>query len=914
MTNLEDGKELIVIYRGDSKYDTLCVFSDELGKSLERLGYQVVTVDLNDETDTNQKINMLASVRVKAFIGFNGIGAGVRLSDGAYLQDVLNGPYYGFFVDHPVYQYNRLATPIQNMNAFVVDESHVDYIRLHHTDIQKVQMIPHGGIVQTEIQPYEKRKKDVVFFGSFVRPEKILEQVDRLPEQGLTDIVYNVIQRMLTDFQITIDMAFDAMLQENAINLSPEDYHSFMSYIRLADTYVRQYFRYLIIKTIAEAGIKIELYGEGWSDLQCNAKENLIIHEPVSCREACEIMNDSKIVLNVMPWFKKGSHERIFMAMLSGAVCITDESTYIDQEFADNVEIITYSLKRLAELPMKIEYLLKDAGAAGNVAEAGRRKAEEFHTWDNRAEKIVSYMEQDSTEAYMAEITEILASLENTKYNLLKYNKLQEMFNCLEQMYQKLTEADRKKIFSSLENRQKNNSPAALALNSFAMKYFGEPEYTIKLIDMVSDSEKYRWETKLTVYWYIVQYSFTKSSIMNAEAGRKLRELYGNVVYDIKNECHLQYEFRNKEKRNSNQAVVLISQFLTMEHGPTKTVLDRCQCLMEDYGMEIVLINTAEFMYNDKMLCLYDMNGGYYNDGLSGKKEIEYMGHIIPFYQCSENMPCAEEICRMAELIYETNPYFILNIGGNSPLTDICSDFCPTLTISTVPSSMATTLGQFQAIGRQITDFDREILKANGKSEAHIIESRFTMSVKPQESTHSRKELGLPEDKFVVVLVGGRLTEELEDELLDRLLYDTDSDTVVALAGCYDKYKVKAAEIQGFTDKIVNLGFQNDMLAVLDCCDLYINPRRKGGGTSSFEAMYKGIPLITLPVGDVGLAAGPDFHVQDYDEMIQTISKYKSDRNYYEEQSRKARNRGEELMDTSKEFGKIIDEMINRME
>lgn len=50
------------------------------------------------------------------------------------------------------------------MNAFVVDESHVDYIRLHHTDIQKVQMIPHGGIVQTEIQPYEKRKKDVVWF------------------------------------------------------------------------------------------------------------------------------------------------------------------------------------------------------------------------------------------------------------------------------------------------------------------------------------------------------------------------------------------------------------------------------------------------------------------------------------------------------------------------------------------------------------------------------------------------------------------------------------------------------------------------------------------------------------------------------------------------------------------------------
>lgn len=914
MANMEDGRELIVIYKGDSKYDTLCVFTEELEKSLERLGYRVVTVDLNDETETNQKINMLAALRVKAFIGFNGIGAGVQLSDGAYLQDVLNGPYYGFFVDHPVYQYNRLATPIRNMNAFVVDESHADYIRLHHPGIRKVQMIPHGGIMPAEVQPYEKRKRDLVFFGSFVRPEKILEQIDRLPEQGLTDIVYNVIERMLTDFQITIDIAFDAMLQENDLNLSAEDYHSFMSYIRLADTYVRQYFRYLIVKTIAEAGIKIELYGEGWGDLQCGAKENLIIHEPVSCREACDIMNDSKIVLNIMPWFKKGSHERIFMAMLAGAVCITDESTYINQEFTDNVEIITYSLKRLAELPMKIKYLLQDAGAAGDIAEAGRKKAEGFHTWENRAETMLAYMEQDSTEAYMTEITEILASLENTKYNMLKYNKLQELFNCLEQMYQMMPDPDRKKAFSLLENRQESNSPAALALNSFAMKYFGEPEYTVKLIDMVSNREKYRWETKLTVYWYIVQYSFTKGSVMNDEAGRKLRKLYVNAVSDIKNECQLQYVFRNKEKRNSCRAVVLISQFLTMEHGPTKTVLDRCQCLIEDYGMEVVLINTAEFLYNDKMLCLYDMKGGSYNASLSGTREIEYMGHKIPFYQCSENMPCVEEICRIAEQIYEINPYFILNIGGNSPLTDICSDFCPTLTISTVPSSMATTLGQFQAIGRQITDLDREILKSDGKSDDHIIESRFTMSVKPQESTYSRKELGLPEDKFIIILVGGRLTEELEDELLDRLLHDTDTGTAVALAGCYNKYEEKAEEIHGFGDKFVNLGFQQDMLAVLDCCDLYINPKRKGGGTSAFEAMYKGIPLVTLPVGDVGLAAGADFHAPDYDEMIRQISKYKSDRAYYEAQSRKARKRSEELMDTSKEFGKIIDELIKRME
>lgn len=56
-----------------------------------------------------------------------------------------------------------------------------------------------------------------------------------------------------------------------------------------------------------------------------------------------------------------------------------------------------------------------------------------------------------------------------------------------------------------------------------------------------------------------------------------------------------------------------------------------------------------------------------------------------------------------------------------------------------------------------------------------------------------------------------------------------------------------------------------------ECMDLYVNPKRSGGGSSVAESLYKGLPVVTLPVGDVSAAAGESFRVADYGEMAETI-------------------------------------------
>lgn len=85
-----------------------------------------------------------------------------------------------------------------------------------------------------------------------------------------------------------------------------------------------------------------------------------------------------------------------------------------------------------------------------------------------------------------------------------------------------------------------------------------------------------------------------------------------------------------------------------------------------------------------------------------------------------------------------------------------------------------------------------------------------------------------------------------------------------------------------------------------------------GGGTSSVEALSKGVPVVTTDYGDVAVNVGEDFIVKDYDDMSKTIIKYIDDEDFYKEKSLKAKKRSEVLLDSDGQFTKLIKEYENR--
>lgn len=97
-------------------------------------------------------------------------------------------------------------------------------------------------------------------------------------------------------------------------------------------------------------------------------------------------------MINKMPLFLDGSHERVFTAMLNGAVCCTDESGYWKQEFIDGESICFYDFQDLDNLENIIKELLLNLDKAGKIAQNGYDIAIHKHQWKTGRNRFWKYV------------------------------------------------------------------------------------------------------------------------------------------------------------------------------------------------------------------------------------------------------------------------------------------------------------------------------------------------------------------------------------------------------------------------------------------------------------------------------------------------------------------------------------------
>ncbi len=101
------------------------------------------------------------------------------------------------------------------------------------------------------------------------------------------------------------------------------------------------------------------------------------------------MMGDSKIVLNTLPWFRDGSHERVFNAMLSGAVAVSETTQYLEEALPSDAWVsFDLSPESLEGLAQRILALLADESRLQGIASAGYEAALSAHTWENRAQEL----------------------------------------------------------------------------------------------------------------------------------------------------------------------------------------------------------------------------------------------------------------------------------------------------------------------------------------------------------------------------------------------------------------------------------------------------------------------------------------------------------------------------------------------
>ncbi|WP_099466967.1 glycosyltransferase family protein [Konateibacter massiliensis] len=368
-------------------YESNYLFIAEMEKELERLGYQVELCEVDkEEDDAEERMMQYVGKKFRAVIDFNSGLQRAEMDNGQFYLDMIDAPFYNYIVDHPLYHHPVIRLGIKRSNIICIDRSHASYLEKYYPNIQNVVFMPLGAMQALNVIPYEERKNEVLFSGTYISTEEIMEKIEKA---RLKEEILLLIQELKADVSQTPEEALQKVLKRKSVILQDAEFADYLNSCYLADTYLRVNYREQLIQTLLDHDIDVTVYGYDWEKFDCRKKEHLKIKGHVSFPVSLEVIADSKIVLNIMPWFRDGIHDRVLSAMINKSVCVTDTSVYIEENFIDEKELILYSLTELEALPAKIKELLVDTKRAKAIAECGYQAVNEKHMWKNRIEENI---------------------------------------------------------------------------------------------------------------------------------------------------------------------------------------------------------------------------------------------------------------------------------------------------------------------------------------------------------------------------------------------------------------------------------------------------------------------------------------------------------------------------------------------
>lgn len=382
----------IVLMAGGT--ETLEYFSYQLKKGFEALGYKTFIFDQSMEEESTEALYKFADSYDTILVTFNfdGIHYETSLFDvnGISIWDKRKIPCVNIVVDHPFY-YPELLDIIPNIYYEIsIDRYHDKYIKKYYPDIKRGMFLPLGGtplypdgsFKDTGSRPY-----NIIFTGNYTPPEEFDQYIMRNGDE-YADFYNGIIDDLISDPGQTCEAVIERHICQEIPSTDKDQLRETLPNMIFIDTYIRFYFRGLAVKELIDNDLKVHCVGNGWERLKCRHPENLTYTSYTNSEECLKAISQSKISLNVMPWFKDGAHDRIFNSMLNGAVCLTDHSQYIDEILLPNKNVVFYDLKQLEMLPFIAGSLLNDKSQMETIQQEAFKYAAENHTWQQRARML----------------------------------------------------------------------------------------------------------------------------------------------------------------------------------------------------------------------------------------------------------------------------------------------------------------------------------------------------------------------------------------------------------------------------------------------------------------------------------------------------------------------------------------------
>ena len=390
-------KRLMMFYREDICFDAVNTNVDIMAKEFRKLGVVCDIFDIirDRENAVAQLVESLQKYKYDAAFTCDMIGQqDITLADGSNLYNSLGIPFFNMIVDPP--WYHVLNSECKSIYLFVVDRDHVPFVRKYFPHFRDAVFVQHS--VEYDLysgcdpEKYNERIYPVTFIGSHVELKGLSDTIESFPD-AYRELVWTAINIILDDRSLSTDRGFDIALEEcKNIPDFGEDLKWMFPAMGHVEHFVRAYCREELIRNLMAAGVPLHIWGKGWDELDEYTGSNAVTYNPVPYHDVAAIYKDSKIVLNVMPWFKNGSDERIAGGMMAGALVCTDHSKFID-ELPDIDDMVRfYDISRPQDTAEILFSCLDDPEGSARRAKKAAEYAGKNMTTSSFSEKMLAYM------------------------------------------------------------------------------------------------------------------------------------------------------------------------------------------------------------------------------------------------------------------------------------------------------------------------------------------------------------------------------------------------------------------------------------------------------------------------------------------------------------------------------------------
>lgn len=384
----------VVLIKGESRYEALRLFLDDIAAAFLARGYEVAVIDAPAEPDLHTALAAAAAEQATALIFTFNILGDYRDPDGRSLGQVFAAPHVVQYVDYPLTHWVALDRTAPDTALLMIDESHVESVAAIYGRgrFAFLGFSPHGAMgphvapaADAEVFVRE-RPIPMLFAGSFYAPRRPWWE-SQAPVVG--SIFGRAAEIALAHDFVPALAALDLALGEHGLDPAAGEVVAFRKLALHVHEHVRAHRRMQALATAAELGLPVHVYGHGFEDHK-GRFGSFTFGGEVETGAVARLMARSRLVLNINANFGAGSHERPLMGLLAGAAVATDASSFYADAFPTG-EIAVFRWSALAEDLQAIAALDAEALRAGALA--GQARVVASHRWEHRIDAILAAAE-----------------------------------------------------------------------------------------------------------------------------------------------------------------------------------------------------------------------------------------------------------------------------------------------------------------------------------------------------------------------------------------------------------------------------------------------------------------------------------------------------------------------------------------